>query len=93
MKLHKTPWMPAMKRDPFQLKKLYYGSSFSEMSATNHLGVGVGTLLLAEGGNHVDEATVVLDAALGAARLLLLLLLFVHLHRDDRADVNQLNFI
>ena len=42
------------------------------------LGVCVGALLLAEGRNDVDEAAVVLDATLGAARLLLLLLLFVH---------------
>lgn len=43
------------------------------------LGVGVGALLLAKGGHHVDEAPVVLHAPLGAARLLLLLLLFGHL--------------
>lgn len=43
------------------------------------LGVGVGALLLAKGGHHVDEAPVVLHAPLGAARLLLLLLLLGHL--------------
>lgn len=49
------------------------------LSAWACLGVGVGSLLLAEGGHHVHEATVVLDSTLGAPRLLLLLLLLVHL--------------
>ena len=43
------------------------------------LGVGVGALLLAEGGHNIDEAPVVLDAALGTTSLLFLLLLFVNL--------------
>ncbi len=51
------------------------------------LGVGVGALLLAEGGDDVDEAPVVLDTTLGAARPLLLLLLFVHL-QTDRSGVS-----
>lgn len=49
------------------------------MIVVEHLGVGVGSLLLSEGGHHVDEAPVVLDAALGTASLLLLLLLLVNL--------------
>lgn len=50
------------------------------------LGVGIGPLLLAESGNDVDETAVVLDAALGAAGLLFLLLLLVNLNkiRDER---------
>lgn len=46
------------------------------------LGVGVGSLLLSKGGHNIDKAPVVLDATLGAAGLLLLLLLLVHL--DER---------
>ena len=38
------------------------------------LGVGVGSLLPAEGGNDVDEPPVVLDTSLGTAGLLFLLL-------------------
>jgi hypothetical protein len=38
------------------------------------LGVGVGSLLLAESCHHVDEPPVVLDASLGTAGLLFLLL-------------------
>ena len=38
------------------------------------LGVGVGSLLLAESCNHVDEPPVVLNASLGMAGLLFLLL-------------------
>ena len=41
--------------------------------------VGVGSLLPAESGDDVDEATVVLNAASRSARLLLLLLLLLHL--------------
>ena len=44
-----------------------------------HLGVGIGSLLLSEGGHHIDEAPVVLNATLSTASLLLLLLLLVNL--------------
>lgn len=50
-----------------------------------HLGVSIGSLLLSKGGNHVDKAPVVLDATLGTASLLFLLLLLVNLD-DDRWD-------
>ena len=43
------------------------------------LAVGVGATLLAGTGHHVDEAAVVLNAALGTASLLLLLVLLGHL--------------
>ena len=43
------------------------------------LRVGVGSLLAAEGGDDVDEPPVVLDPPLGAAGLLLFLLLGLHL--------------
>ena len=43
------------------------------------LGVGVGSLLLAEAGDDVDEPAVVLDASLGTAGLLLFLLLSLDL--------------
>merc|ERR1719383_828415 len=45
------------------------------------LWVGVGSLLSAESSDDVDEATVVLNATSGAARLLLFLLLLLHLRR------------
>lgn len=45
----------------------------------NHLGVGIGSLLLSKGGYNVHEAPVVLDAALSTASLLFLLLLLVNL--------------
>ena len=51
-----------------------------------HLGVGVGSLLLSEGGHHVHKAPVVLDATLGAASPLLLLLLLFNL--DDMTGHN-----
>lgn len=44
-----------------------------------HLGVGIGSLLLSKGRNNIDKAPVVLDATLGAASLLFLLLLLVNL--------------
>ena len=43
--------------------------------------VGVGSLLSAESGDDVDEATVVLNATSRPSRLLLLLLLLFHLGR------------
>lgn len=49
-----------------------------------HLGVGVGSLLLSEGGHHIHEAPVVLDATLSTASLLLLLLLLVNLDATGR---------
>merc|ERR1711887_105262 len=45
------------------------------------LRVGVGSLLSAESGDNVDEATVVLNATSRPSRLLLLLLLLFHLGR------------
>lgn len=53
--------------------------SFSFLGEFKHLGVGVGSLLLSEGGHNVDKAPVVLDATLGAASLLLLFLLLLNL--------------
>ena len=50
------------------------------------LGVGVGSLLLAEAGDDVDEPAVVLDASLGTAGLLLFLLLGLDL-RGLAADL------
>lgn len=49
-----------------------------------NLGVGVGSLLLSKGGHNVHEAPVVLDATLGTASLLFLLLLFVNLPDGNR---------
>lgn len=43
------------------------------------LGVGVGSLLLSEGGHNIHKAPVVLDATLSTAGLLLFLLLLVDL--------------
>ena len=45
------------------------------------LAVRVGSLLPAEGGDDVDEATIVLNATSGAPRFLLLLLLLLHFGR------------
>jgi len=50
------------------------------------LGVGVGSLLLAEASDDVDEPAVVLDASLGTAGLLFLLLLSLDL-RGLAADL------
>lgn len=46
-----------------------------------HLRVGIGSLLLSEGGNDIHKAPVVLDAALSTASLLLLLLLLINLKK------------
>lgn len=56
------------------------------VSPLGHLGVGVGSLLLSEGGHHVHKAPVVLDAALGAASLLFLLLLLFNLNNKTRGN-------
>ena len=55
------------------------------------LGVGVGSLLLAEAGDDVDEPAVVLDASLGTAGLLLFLLLGLDLRglTTDLAGTGQ----
>ena len=51
---------------------------------SKYLGVGVGSLLAAEGLHHVDEASVVLDPPLGSPGLLLLLLPGLDLSGDVR---------
>lgn len=44
-----------------------------------HLGVSIGSLLLSKSRDNIDKAPVVLDATLGTASLLFLLLLLVNL--------------
>lgn len=68
---------------PSQIFILYRRKTFQHSleGGTGFLGVGVGALLLAEGGHNIDEAPVVLDATLGTTSLLLLLLLLVNLER------------
>lgn len=56
-----------------------YGWSCFSFWTLKHLGVGIGSLLLSEGGHNVHKAPVVLDATLSTASLLLLLLLLVNL--------------
>ena len=68
----------------FQLCLIFYWRRFrlvKEQSMVAYLRVGIGPPLAAKGLNYVDKAAVVLDPPLGAARLLLLLLLGVHLRR------------
>jgi len=60
---------------------MYRRITFNPVKSEKLLGVGVGSLLLAEGGHHIHKAPVVLDATLGAASLLFLLLLLVNLGR------------
>lgn len=47
-----------------------------------HLRVSIRSLLLSKGRDNIDKASVVLDATLGTASLLFLLLLLVNLDRD-----------
>lgn len=56
-------------------RRLEMRDSFLFAHRAKLLRIGVGAPLAAGGGNDVDEATVVLDPALGTARLLLFLLL------------------
>lgn len=49
-----------------------------------NLGVGVGSLLLSEGGHNIHKAPVVLNATLSTASLLFLLLLLIDLDIEVR---------
>lgn len=53
-----------------------------------HLGVGVGSLLLSEGGHHIHKASVVLDATLSTAGLLLFLLLLLNLDNMTEKEIS-----
>merc|ERR1719431_1773848 len=70
-----------MKLDSIANISLPLPSPFEFLSVGNFrfLRVGVGSLLPAESGDDVDEATVVLNATSRPSRLLLLLLLLLHL--------------
>ena len=61
-----------------------HGNTALDSGHFQYLAVAVGSLLPAERGDDVDEATVVLHATLGAASLLLFLLLLVNLETDKK---------
>lgn len=70
----------------------WVGVFFSPRALTQ-LGVGVGSLLLSEGGHNVHKAPVVLNAAFGTPSLLFLLLLLVNLEKENKQKNISINFL
>lgn len=71
--------MCAVKKEKIHDKstRRYFIGRYPSSGHLNGHGLGVGSLLLAEANNHVDEATVVCHPLLGTSCLLLLLLCFL----------------
>merc|ERR1712243_72247 len=72
-------WSKTSRKHPLEISREISRQPYFKVP--NILAVGVGSLLSAEGGDDVDEATIVLNTTSGTARLLLLLLLLLHFGR------------
>ena len=73
-------WSKTSRKHPFEFRRKSSLRTTRQPTfrVPNILAVGVGSLLPAEGGDNVDEATIVLNATSSASRLLLFLLLLLH---------------